>query len=57
MSEEQIIEMNFESMDYRNMTVEEVYHYVKERLPQNKRVYLFFDEIQRVEKWQDAVWK
>lgn len=54
-SEDQIIEMNFESMDYRNMTVREVYDYIKERLPKDKRAYLFFDEIQRVEMWQDAV--
>ena len=31
---EQIIEMNFESMDFRRMTVEELYRYVKERLPE-----------------------
>ena len=54
-SEDQIIEMNFESMDYRNMTAREVYEYVKERLPEGKRAYLFFDEIQRIEEWQDAV--
>lgn len=54
-SEDQIIEMNFESMDYRNMTVKEVYDYIKELLPKDKRAYLFFDEIQRVEMWQDAV--
>lgn len=51
----QIIEMNFESMDFRGMTVEALYRYVKERLPEGRRVYLFFDEIQRIEQWQDAV--
>lgn len=54
-ADEQILEMNFESMDYRGMTVETLYRYVKERLPKDKRAYLFFDEIQRIEKWQDAV--
>lgn len=54
-SEEQIISMNFESMDYRNMTVTDCYHHVKKRLPRNKRAYLFFDEIQRMEQWQDAI--
>lgn len=53
--EEQIIELNFESMEYRKMTVEELYQHVKERLPSGKRSYLFFDEIQRVDQWQDAV--
>lgn len=54
-SEEQIIEMNFESMKYREMTVQDIYNYVKDRIPQNKRVYLFFDEIQRITQWQDAI--
>lgn len=53
--EEQIIEMNFESMEYREMTAQDIYNYVKDRIPQNKRIYLFFDEIQRITKWQDAV--
>ena len=54
-ADDQIIEMNFESMDFRRMTVEELYRYVKERLPEKKRAYLFFDEIQRIDQWQDAV--
>ena len=33
-SDDQIIEMNFESMDFRRMTAEELYRYVKERLPE-----------------------
>lgn len=51
----QILEMNFESMEYQRMTAEELYRYVKERLPVGKRAYLFFDEIQRIDRWQDAV--
>lgn len=54
-SNEQIIEMNFESMEFRNMTAESLYQYVRQRLPQEKRAYLFFDEIQRIDQWQDAV--
>ena len=54
-ADDQIIEINFESMDFRRMTVEELYRYVKERLPEKKRAYLFFDEIQRIDQWQDAV--
>lgn len=53
--EEQIIELNFESMEFRRMSAEALYLYVKERLPESKRAYLFFDEIQRVDQWQDAV--
>lgn len=52
---EQIIFMNFESMQFSNMSVRELYEYVKARLPQDKKAYLFFDEIQRIEQWQDAI--
>ena len=51
----QIVEMNFESMQFREMTVQNLYQYVKDRLPDAKCAYLFFDEIQRVDQWQDAV--
>lgn len=51
----QIIEANFESMEFRNMDAQTFYEWVKVRLPQDKRAYLFFDEIQRMENWQDAV--
>ena len=52
---EQIIEMNFESHDYRNMTSDEVYQYVKDRIVPGRRMYLFFDELQRIHAWEDAV--
>lgn len=52
---EQIVEMNFESHDFRNMTSDEVYHYVKDRVVPGKRMYLFFDELQRIDAWEDAV--
>lgn len=52
---EQIIFMNFESMQFSNMSVRELYEYVKARLPQDKKAYLFFDEIQRIEQWEDAI--
>lgn len=52
---EQIVEMNFESHDFRSMTSDEMYHYVKERIVPGKRMYLFFDELQRIHAWEDAV--
>ena len=54
-ADEQIIEMNFESMEFRKMIADDIYRYVRECLPQGKRAYLFFDEIQRVRDWQDAI--
>ena len=51
----QILEMNFESHDFRHMTSDEVYDYVKDRIIPGKRMYLFFDEPQRISAWEDAV--
>ena len=52
---EQIVEMNFESYDFRNMSADDLYHYVKQKIVPGKRMYLFFDELQRIEAWEDAV--
>ena len=52
---EQIIEMNFESFDFHKMSADDVYRYVKERIIAGKRMYLFFDELQRIKAWEDAV--
>lgn len=51
----QIIEMNFESYAYSNMDNDSFYNYVKERIIPNKRMYLFFDEVQHVLKWETAI--
>lgn len=52
---EQIIQMNFESIEFQKMTAADIYQYVKVRMPGDKRTYLFFDEIQRISDWQDAI--
>ena len=54
-SSEQIIEMNFESHDYRGMNADDIYLYVKERIVPEKRMYLFFDELQRIGAWEEAI--
>ena len=54
-AQEQILSMNFESMEYRNMDVMAFYQFVKGRILPDKRMYLFFDELQRLEKWEDAI--
>lgn len=54
-TEDQIIEMNFESHDFKNMKSDDIYEYVKTRIVPDKRMYLFFDELQRVNAWEDAV--
>ena len=54
-AESQIIFMNFESMEYREMDAVALYNHVKAGILPKKRMYLFFDEIQHVAQWQDAV--
>lgn len=52
---DQIVSMNFESMEFREMDLKSFYRYVKERVLNDKRMYLFFDELQRLPHWEDAV--
>jgi predicted AAA+ superfamily ATPase len=52
---QQIVSMNFESMEYRDMDVQVFYNHVKEKIQPNKRMYLFFDELQRLDRWEDAI--
>ena len=54
-SEEQIVEMNFESHVFKDMTADSLYHHVQGRVIPGKRMYLFFDEIQRFPAWEEAV--
>ena len=54
-TEEQIIEINFESMRFSDMTAKDFYAYVAERAVPGKRMYLFFDEVQRISGWENAV--
>ena len=50
-NDEQIIEINFESYEFIKMTSDDLYQYVKERSLPGKRMYLFFDELQRMAGW------
>ena len=54
-ADKQIIEINFESMRFSEMTAKEFYDYVAERVLPDKRMYLFFDEVQRINGWENAV--
>lgn len=51
----QIIEMNFESYEFNKMDSDELYEYIKNRINPDKRMYLFFDEVQRVPNWENAI--
>ena len=54
-SSEQIIAINFESLLFQEMTYRDFYQYVKDRIISDKRYYLFFDELQRIDGWENAV--
>jgi len=53
--QDQIIAINFESLEFQEMNYKELYEYVKKKIPTTKRAYLFFDELQRTERWEDAI--
>lgn len=54
-ADDQILEMNFESMSIPKMDARGFYEYVKARICPDKRTYLFFDEVQKVPGWENAV--
>ncbi len=55
-SDSQIIYMNFESFQYAEITdAQKLYDYVRQQIRKGKRHYLFFDEIQEVDRWEKAV--
>ena len=54
-ADDQILEMNFESMSIPEMDARGFYEYVKARVCPDQRTYLFFDEVQKVPGWENAV--
>lgn len=54
--EEQIIYINFEFIDYVNITEPKTFNdYVENKIINNEKYYLFFDEIQNVNKWEKVI--
>lgn len=52
----QIMQMNFESMKFKNITNhEELYSYIEERISTRKKTYLLFDEVQMIKNWEKAI--
>lgn len=54
-TDDQILEMNFESHVFKNMSSDDFYDYVRQRIAPGKRMYLFFDEVQCIPDWEEAV--
>ena len=42
-------------MEFQEMDIKSFYLYIKDRVLNDKRMYLFFDELQRLPQWEDAV--
>ncbi|MCR5125765.1 MAG: ATP-binding protein [Treponema sp.] len=54
--ENQIVSINFEDYEHKSLcNPDAFYSYVKERILREKRMYLFFDEIQRVEHFEEVI--
>lgn len=52
----QIISMNFEDMDYEELTdYRKLYAYIKAHLIDGKMTYIFLDEVQNVENYQKVI--
>ncbi|MGN0484192.1 MAG: ATP-binding protein [Lachnospiraceae bacterium] len=54
-SEDQIVFMRFDSMEYEDMTAKQMFEAVKAKLSENKKTYLFLDEVQEIEGWEKVV--
>ncbi len=54
--DEQIIYINFEFEDYYYIKNDlDLHNYIKDKMINKNKYYLFFDEIQNVEKWEKAI--
>lgn len=54
--ENQIISINFEDMDYEELTdYKKLYAYIQSKMLGNKKNYIFLDEIQHVDKFEKVV--
>lgn len=55
-SEDNIIYVNFESMEYDEITeAKELYAFIKNKIVNNAKYYILLDEIQEVEAWEKAI--
>lgn len=55
-SPENILQINFESFAFRKINdADDLYEYVVKHVGKSGKQYLFFDEIQNVKNWQEAV--
>ena len=54
-SADQIVFMRFDSMEYEDMTAKQMFEAVKAKLSENKKTYVFLDEVQEIKGWEKVV--
>lgn len=55
-AENQIISINFEEMEFDELLdYKKLYQYIKERMVDHKRMYIFLDEVQNVSMYEKVV--
>lgn len=55
-AEEQIISVNFEEIDYEELTdYKKLYAYLKERLVKDRMTYIFLDEVQNIDNFPKVI--
>ena len=54
-SDEQIIKINLEDVDYDFESYKELYNYINSKIDNKKKYYIFLDEVQNVKEFQKAV--
>lgn len=53
---DRIIEMNFESYRFSKMNCDDIYEYVNKKVNNSdEKIYIFLDEIQKVQNWEEVV--
>ena len=54
-SADQVVSMRFDSMEYEDMTAKQMFEAVKAKLSENKKTYVFLDEVQEIKGWEKVV--
>ena len=54
-SDDRIVTMRFDSMEYEGMTAREMFAATKEKIKPNGKTYFFFDEVQEIKDWEKVV--
>ena len=53
--EDRIISWRFDSMEYEDLTAQQIYTLLKDQLSSTGRTYLFLDEVQEIKGWEKVV--